>query len=234
VSGDEIYYADRLILFGNLILTEHLHKALSMPVPSSHNSRGFYFKNSYYGKKYKMLIRRDHNYLINAETEYSESVFKPVLDSVSFKQNINNVLLLGLGTGELIYKIKEIKPNCNITVIEVRSELAKYKNKIYDGEFKWLNVSVKDYDQIKDKLDKYDVIIDDIDYKLPHKIPFVENNLTENGCLYFMSNYKIYKETPYNFIAVNNDLTINKIDDRIPDNVIDVYKKFFKDKVMPW
>ena len=49
-----------------------------------------------------------------------------------------------------------------------------------------------------------------------------------------MSNYKIYKETPYNFLAVNKNLTINKIDDRIPDNVIDVYAKFFQDKIMPW
>jgi hypothetical protein len=234
MSGDEIYYIDSKILFGNLVLTQEIFDALNMPMPKGHDRRGFYFKNSFIGKKYKMLIRRDINYLINAETEYSETVFKPVIDFVASKENVEKVLLLGLGTGELLYKIKEVKPNCKITVIEVRSELVKYKDKIYDGKFEWINVSVKDYDQVKDILDKYDVIVDDINSHLPHKMPFIENNLTDNGSFCLMSNYKLFKETPYNFLAVNKNLTINKIDDRIPDNVIDVYAKFFQDKIMPW
>jgi hypothetical protein len=220
----EIYYEDDIVIFGDIVLSQELYEILDKPTPSVR--RGFFFKNSYYGKKYKMLIRRDLNYLVNAETEYSQTIFKPVLDSVASKGKVDKVLLLGLGTGESIYKIKETKPDCNITVIEVRSELAKYKNKIYNGKFEWINIAVKDYDQVKDRLDKYDIIIDDIGSDLSYKIPFIENNLAENGIYYLMCGYK---EIFWNFMALNKNFTIHKIDDMIPDIVLDdIHKKLFQ------
>lgn len=227
---DEIYYIDKKIIFGNIVLTPEVFKVLNTPLPEGHGNRAFFFKHSSFGKKYKMIFRRDANYLINAETEYSEAVFKPVIDYVNSKNKVESVLLLGLGTGELIYKIKEVKPNCHITVIEVRSELEKYKDKIYNGNFDWLNFSVKDYEAFKNKLDKYDIIIDDITFKIPYKLPFIKNNLHEDGAFIFMANYKVY-DTPYNFMAVNYDLTINRIDDRIPENVIEIYEKTFQEQI---
>ena len=132
---------------------------------------------------------------------------------------------------QIIYKIKEIKPNCNITVIEVRSELAKYKNKIYDGEFKWLNVSVKDYDQIKDKLDKYDGIFYDTHMDATDHYFFrnYEKWMREDAKMTFFNPIcydrinKYFKDSDkvtFDIIKTNKESINIKVGDNIYNNII--------------
>lgn len=75
-----------------------------------------YFKCSIPGNEYTIL--HDGDMCIMTDTVFEAKTNQPLYDLVVQKGDGCNILLIGWGIGFVIPRIKELAPNCNITVIE--------------------------------------------------------------------------------------------------------------------
>lgn len=209
--NDIVLYEDDIVYHADILLTqEWIDKA---------GSRSFYFKDSTLGNTYRILYRKDSQYLYNAETEYSAKVFAPVIDDIKSKP-LNNILLMGLGTGDLIKKIREFS-DCSIAVLERDTHAQYYKHTVGNDDYNLILGDVYNYNSFSRILKEYDVVIDDISPKFEYKIPFIRYNT--NFSYYFMIDYRIFP-CPYDFLRIDKDLSINKISE-VDHNIVDFYKK---------
>jgi len=208
---DTVLYEDDVMYHADIVLTQDWMDKT--------NPRNFYFKNSMMGNTYRILFRKDTEYLHNAETEYSAKVFQPIIDDLKTK-TFDSVLLLGLGTGELIKKIREFS-DCNITVIEHDKRAEHYKHTIADNDFNLIIGDVYNYNTFSRILKDYDVIIDDIKPSFEYKMPFLRYNTSK--FYYFMINYRVFK-CPYTFLRIDRDMSINKINE-VDKKTVDFYQK---------
>jgi len=209
--SDNVLFEDDIIYHADIVLTQDWMDKT--------NPRNFYFKHSTMGNTYRILFRKDTEYLYNAETEYSAKVFAPIIDDLK-KKSFDSVLLLGLGTGELIKKIREFS-NCAITVIEKDPQAQYYKNTIADGDFNLIIGNVHNYNLFSRILKEYDIVIDDISPSFEYKIPFLKHNT--NQSYYFMINYRIFQDL-YTFLMIDKNLSINKISE-VDKETVDFYQK---------
>lgn len=70
------------------------------------------------GQTYKFLMSDDDKVMMS-DTVFEEKSNQPFYDAVeALENNTPDILLIGWGIGFIIDKIKQLKPNCNIYVVE--------------------------------------------------------------------------------------------------------------------
>lgn len=203
-ENDSIYHAD-------IVLTQEWLDKIK--------PRDFYFKDSTLGNTYRILFNKKTEYLYHAETEYSSKTLQPIIDDLKLK-TFDSVLLMGLGTGQLIKKIREFS-DCSITVIERDSQAQHYRHTVADDNFKLICGDVYNYNSFSRILQDYDIVIDDISPVFEYKIPFLKYNTRQS--YYFMINYNHFPY-PYNFLKINKLFSINRISE-VDQNTVDFYQK---------
>ena len=182
--NDVVLYEDDLVYHADIVLTQEWIDKIG--------SRSFYFKDSSIGNIYRILFRKESKYLYNAETEYSAKIFQPVIDDLK-KKTFDNVLLMGLGTGELIKKIREFS-NCSITVLERDSHALYYRHTVGNDDYNLIIGEVYKYNSFSRILKEHDVIIDDISPKFEYKIPFIKYNTNQ---FYYFILIQMYSFKPF-------------------------------------
>lgn len=84
---------------------------------------------------YRWLTIEDNNYqsriLKKLPSKLILSYLRPMLLSLSFSSEIDNILMLGLGGGAILHYLNKYHPNCKVTVIEYNSELIEAASSLF-------------------------------------------------------------------------------------------------------
>lgn len=135
------------------------------------------------GQTYKFLMSDDDKVMMS-DTVFEEKSNQPFFDVLEALENNNpDILLIGWGIGFIIDKIKQLKPNCNIYVVE------KYQQAVDLTPIpEFINLKMKDVNDLNesDYIDQnFDIIYFDTTEQLLNK-EYLESKLKNDGqILYF-------------------------------------------------
>lgn len=190
----------------NILLCELIHDMKNYDIfPPDYNRYGVYFSNSIVGNKYMTFIRKDDWYIVHADTENTLRVAKNILQEIEeyLKQNENaNILLLGMGNGNLHRRIDKIKPGVSMTTYEYYKVFEPIKKIVFpkQTQFHFVNI-YRCEDVVKLDTNKYDIIIDDIMYNVKSNMFYYANYLKDNGTMYFLNDWTRF-DTPYSYSSM--------------------------------
>lgn len=155
-------------------------------------------------------------YYLNSEnSNYSYgslySLFKKIFRKLRLNWNeINNVLILGFGTGCVAEIIGKYKPDCSIDGVEIDKKIIELGEKYFNtGSFKNVSIHCASADLfLKECQKKFDLIVIDVylDLKVPeeveteHFLVYVKNALKAGGLVVF--NKFIYSKTSRDQISL--------------------------------
>lgn len=196
-----ILYEDDHILLCDLI---HDMKHYDI-FPPDYDRYNVYFSNSIVGNSYMTFIRKDAWYIVHADTENTNKVAENILQEIDSYLNINpeaNILLLGMGNGNLHRRIDKIKPGVSMTTYEYYKVFEPIKKIVFpkQTEFHFVNIYRPD-DVLKADSKKYDIIIDDIMYNVQSNMFYYANYLKNEGTMYFLNDWTRF-DTPYSYSSM--------------------------------
>ena len=141
-------------------------------------SKRLLYQSEYTTASFKIWEDEDYRWLtIGDSNNFQSKIFKkspsklvlsyltPMLSSLTFAKNLDNILMLGLGGGAILHYLNEYHPKCKVTVIEYNSELIEAASELF--YFNQLNISftiicADAFNYLTEEKTKYDAVLVDV------------------------------------------------------------------------
>lgn len=222
----------------NILLCDLVHDMKHYDIfPPDYDRYGVYFSNSVVGNSYMTLIRKDAWYIVHADTEKTENVANKIIqeiaDCVRDKQD-TNLLLLGMGNGNLHRRIDKLVPGVAMTTYEYYKTFAPIKEIVFpkQTEFHFVNI-YRPEEVIKLDSKTYDIIVDDIMYNVQSNMFYYVNYLNDGGTMYFLNDWTRF-DTPYSYSSITKNgstLQLNNVSG-IDQSIIEAYYNDINEFIM--